>query len=307
MKKLGIAYNVFEVDDLLEASLRCMRPLAAYIVVVYQVRHYTGQPIASEHLKRLKALKACQLVDELVLFKGSPKQSWIRQERTKRNMGLFAVARAACSHYLAMDAAEFYLPEAFEKAKVLLSSENYDSSVCVIREYFKYPTVQLCLPVQAEGSSTALSTLRYVPFISKLPVKESVTRQTLEAGFFMWGMYGHGKQKRYPVPSNPIRQLPFKRVKVFQPDTLEMHCMAWVHPSRNHWHPHVSASPHVQAYQKYYEAWEPPQPIITWEQFKVVSDEVPMHDTLSLPMTGFETYPYVIMPHDPFGITLPHA
>lgn len=35
--KLGVAYNVFDGEELLEASIASVRPLAQYVCVVYQV------------------------------------------------------------------------------------------------------------------------------------------------------------------------------------------------------------------------------------------------------------------------------
>jgi hypothetical protein len=284
--KLGISYSVFDGEELLEASLKCMRPHAYHIVVVYQTVSYTGNPASQTLLPLLHDLKERQWIDTLLYYPTHPNRSPSGEERRKRNVGLRHIAgvhHQACTHYMTMDTDEFYLPEAFDAAKVAFLEGGYDASVCPMVDYFKSPRVQLAPFEQHQDY--------YVPCISALPVKNTLARSLV--GYPFWGTHRHGKQKHYPVLSDTTRQVPYQRMKIFKREELVMHHMSLVRKDIKSKFLNSSAqtilktlpASHLERYEAYYQAWQPPQTIHT------------PYDT------AFAVgYPYTVLPDDPFGI-----
>ena len=95
-QKLGIAYNVFDGEELLPYSLKGIRGLAEYIVVVYQTTSNYGNE-NKNLLPFLEKLVDAKMVDELVEYEpqlnivdelGNPylKKGSVN-EQTKRNIG----------------------------------------------------------------------------------------------------------------------------------------------------------------------------------------------------------------------------
>lgn len=62
--KVGAAYNVFDGTELLEASIRSIRPLVSYVVVVYQTSKAFDAPLA---------LKSTIVVRSQQLWGGCPR------------------------------------------------------------------------------------------------------------------------------------------------------------------------------------------------------------------------------------------
>lgn len=187
--KLGIGYNVWDGAELLERSLLSVREHAHRIVVVYQRVSNFGQP-CSPHLESfLRSLIKRGLIDEMICF--DTKASYTPEERaeiihpealpseigsahgaergadvgiqflnevSKRELSRRHLLEAGCSHYLLMDADEFYLPNEFKGAKELIANHGLDYTVCYMRNYFGTAGLELLPP----------DNLRMVSFISKL-------------------------------------------------------------------------------------------------------------------------------------------
>ena len=64
--KLGAAYNVFDGIELLEGSIRSVRPVVSYVVVVFQTVSNFGVPAPKGTAAALRALKEMGVVDELI-------------------------------------------------------------------------------------------------------------------------------------------------------------------------------------------------------------------------------------------------
>jgi hypothetical protein len=65
---LGAAYNVFDGEELLEASIRSIRSNVDYIVVVYQTISNFGQPCSPNLIPILENLRKNKLVEDLVRY-----------------------------------------------------------------------------------------------------------------------------------------------------------------------------------------------------------------------------------------------
>ena len=128
--KLGVSYNVFDCEELLEGSIKQIRQQVDYISVVYQTVSNFGNPCNPELVILLERLKSEGLVDEL--FEYSPKinKGGHSNEIQNRNIGLALSQGAGCTHHMSMDSDEYYLSSEFEGLKKIVIEGDYDSSYC---------------------------------------------------------------------------------------------------------------------------------------------------------------------------------
>ncbi|MCL1786203.1 MAG: hypothetical protein FWG39_03590, partial [Alphaproteobacteria bacterium] len=104
----GVTYSVYDGLEILEASIRSIRPHVDYVNVVYSDISWYGVPAGPELLPLLKKLKKAGLIDELIKFDFEPTEhSGGHLETQKRQMGLDA-AKGACDYLLLSDADELY-------------------------------------------------------------------------------------------------------------------------------------------------------------------------------------------------------
>ena len=122
--KLGISYNLFDGEELLEASLKSVREEAFHINVVYQTTSYYGNN-SSPYIKDfLLNLKNKGLIDEIFHYERDfSKNDKHYFEREKRNIGLSIARKNGCTHFLSMDVDEFYDREQLKKAKKYTCTE----------------------------------------------------------------------------------------------------------------------------------------------------------------------------------------
>lgn len=66
--RVGAAYNVFDGIELLEASIRSIRPIVSFVCVVYQSESNFGAKAAPASAKALQDLVRRGIVDELVHY-----------------------------------------------------------------------------------------------------------------------------------------------------------------------------------------------------------------------------------------------
>lgn len=165
--KLGVAYNLFDGEELLEASLKSIRNAADFVCVVYQKTSYFGQP-ASENIENLlNSLKEKGLIDEIYLFEAdflnNPDKKFF--EASKHNIGLELCKKAGMTHFLCMDVDEFYDSEQINKLKEFILKNEINSSACSIYEYLKTPEYKI---ENGYTFSPSNNYNFYVPFIMKI-------------------------------------------------------------------------------------------------------------------------------------------
>ncbi len=71
--KLGISYNIFDGEELLENSIRSIRENVDYISVVYQEISNFGNPCNGNLVSLINKLKTEGLVDEVFKYKPQPR------------------------------------------------------------------------------------------------------------------------------------------------------------------------------------------------------------------------------------------
>jgi hypothetical protein len=115
--KFGVTYSVYDGLELLESSLRSIRPACDYINIVYSDESWYGEKSPIEIRPILQDLVARGLADEILEYKVDTKQTPIANESKKRNAGMRAALRAGCDYLMSMDADEYYVASELESMK----------------------------------------------------------------------------------------------------------------------------------------------------------------------------------------------
>jgi hypothetical protein len=149
--KLGIAYNIFDGEEILPFALKNLREFAEFIVVVYQTTSNYGN---TNHnlLPVLKELKEKGLID--MLYEYEPNividkkgeidwKSGTLNEVEKRDIGLKICRANNCDTYMTLDCDELYDPKQFEWAIKDFETGGYDTSFTLTYDFYKLPTMQL--------------------------------------------------------------------------------------------------------------------------------------------------------------------
>ena len=163
-QKWGVSYSVFDNEEMLEHSIKCIRDHVDYVNVVYQLESWYGNPASETLLPTLNALKEKGLINELIEYKADPSIKAGRQERNKRNMGLERAKKAGVSYFMTMDCDEFYIGSEVEKAKEFIIRRHITHSIINIFNYF---TPTLLSLEQPQG---------YVHFFSRITKRSKLVR-----------------------------------------------------------------------------------------------------------------------------------
>lgn len=147
--KLALIYHVWDDYDLLEAATDNLGDYADGIIVVYSETSNYGE---------FSPLQVDPVHDGVWFFKCEPDLNLPphANERNKRNFGLDKARELGFTHFLNLDADEFYDPTEFLKEKERFLNTDLAGTVCKVKTYFKDP----CLTI---GYDTTL-----VPFIHKI-------------------------------------------------------------------------------------------------------------------------------------------
>lgn len=206
--KLGVSYNLFDGEELLESSVKSIRQQVDYINVVYQKVSNFGEPATPNIELLLQTLKDKGLIDEIYLY--TPKFSDAhKNEKTKRDIGLKLARKAGCTHFMSMDVDEYYKANELAEAKKFILKNKIKASACCIIEYLKSPTYQM-----VNGYTFCMNKdfyTFYVPFIMKIR-----------------GMFGqkHGDGD-FPCLVDPTRKLNGnKKFYLFPAHDIAMHHMS---------------------------------------------------------------------------------
>lgn len=211
--RLAAVYNVFDGEELLEGSIRQIRPLVDVVIVVYQLTSNWGEEYHKLYIT-LRELETAGLVDHFELYQPAPVTSGhykaARLEMAKRNKGISIARDYGCSHFLLIDCDEYYVPAEFQHAKSWIEFHAEDESIvnfnrqtfCRMDTYLKYPTWKI------EPPETYL-----VPFIQ--PLNKDLDR---------W--VGCDPEKVQADPTRiPIDLRPYM---TFSREMLTMHHFSWV-------------------------------------------------------------------------------
>ena len=232
--KIGVSYNLFDGEELLESSINSVRKNVDYISVVYQTVSNFGNECDKSLVPLLEELKSKGLIDELFEYRPKVNKGGHYNEIKKRNLGLYLSEGANCTHHMAMDSDEFYTYEQFRFMKDEMLSGGFDSSACQMTTYYKDSKYRL------EPKEEYYVTL---------PFK---IRQGVE---FVMGT-------NYPVLVDPTRRMEAGNYRIFTREEIEMHHMSYVRKDIRKKLQNSSASPNFINIGKivdYFNDWEYPK------------------------------------------------
>lgn len=214
--KLGVSYNLFDGEELLEASIKSIRNQVDYINVIYQKKSYYNKLTKTDIEKFLNNLLKKGLIDEIYLYEKDFEDKNKRFfEKDKRDIGLKLAKRAKCTHFLNMDVDEFYDEEEIKNAKKFIIDNKITTSAVSIYEYFKKPEYRFVDSYSYTNNQEKYSF--YVPFIIK--ISKNVSYQ---------------KSNYFPCFVDPSRKLFSKgRFYLFSLQDVVMHHMSTIRKDLN--------------------------------------------------------------------------
>jgi hypothetical protein len=231
--RLGICYNAFDGLELLEASLRTVRPVAHYIVVVIQDVSNFGEQMSMRDNFYSKNIKN-GLIDELVYAPTNPRLGGHTNELIKRNFGKAKCQAQGCTHFMTMDVDELYKTNELINVIKIIEAGNYDASACQMQTYWKTSKYALDPPEEY-----------YVPLIYKMDDRV------------------FSLSTKWPVLVDPTRRLTSSNVKIFIRDEIQMHHMSYVRHDMGMKLRNSSANANfknrIPELVNYYNNWKPGQ------------------------------------------------
>ncbi|MES1222923.1 MAG: hypothetical protein ABUT20_45950, partial [Bacteroidota bacterium] len=137
--KLAAIYCVWDDWDMLELSVKNITPLVDVVIVVCSSVSNYGE-ISNLPLNP---------IDGPVYYVWEPNAgiSAMQNETNKRNFGLGIAKKKECTHFLMMDADEFYEQEPFLKEKERVLKFDIKGLVCASQVYFKSPKLTIGLDI----------------------------------------------------------------------------------------------------------------------------------------------------------------
>ena len=208
--KLSAGYVVFDGLETLEKSIRSIRQSVDFVLVSYQTVSWGNTNCSPNLVPTLEKLKKEGLIDEIMEFtKFRPSSLTTAEdvlrakvyECNKRQSLLERSLALGATHYLSMDADEFYVKDEFDEAKKQIIDNNLHATAV---KYINYVT-----PTLHQGYSKFK-----VPFIYTIG---STSRH-------------HSVQFMFSDidPTRGIADDSYERSRVFDPGTITMHHMEMI-------------------------------------------------------------------------------
>lgn len=207
---VGVAYNLFNGEELLEDSIQTIKPFVDYIVVVAQEKSNYND-FNPNLRKKLNDLQSKGLINLIHWYnpsydydeKGKVKiDNGITNEQRKRQIGLDLCRVYGCTIFSSMDCDELYDSKEYEYALNDFKKGDYDSSFCQMITYYKQPTWELFPPETY-----------YVPLFYKMDCKTKFTFEFVPP---------------YPVLIDPSRRIKAGYSRVYTRDEIQMHHFSYV-------------------------------------------------------------------------------
>jgi hypothetical protein len=206
--RLAAIYNVWGDYYLLQYSIKNILPLVDMVIVVYSETSNFGEKTHDSFPIDIDSESDTPILLEQMEpdLKRSPREN----ETAKRNHGLKVALGVGATHFLTMDADEFYEPEPFLENKRFIEDKHLDGLVCTCTTYFKSPHLTIGLDVTL------------VPFIHRLT---PTIRHEFNKNYpYAW----EGRQIRI----DPTRSLNINSGVLLVHD-LTMHHYSWVRKDYN--------------------------------------------------------------------------
>lgn len=205
--KLAAGYIVFDGLETLEHSIKSIRESVDFVIVSYQRISWGNTKCSDDLVPTLLMLKKAGLIDEILEFTEFIPSNLVTPEEVlraksyetlKRQSTLDKARSLGATHYLSMDADEFYVKFQFDEAKAQIIEDDLDATAV---KYINYLT-----PTLNQG----LSKFK-VPFIYKIGPKSRHSAMQ-----FMFGDID---------PTRGIYDDLYEKDRTFSPDVIVMHHM----------------------------------------------------------------------------------
>lgn len=236
--KIGVSYNLFDGEELLEGSIKQIRNHVDFISVVYQKKSNFGNNCDENLPKFLNELKEKNIIDFIFEYKPILNLGGHFNEITKRNIGLSLSIQNGCTHHMSMDADEYYISSQFQYLIDETKKNNYDSTYCQMKTYYKSWNFQLDPPEDY-----------YVSLLFKIK-----NDNQFEMG------------KECPVLVDPTRRMESGTYRIFNREEIEMHHGSYIRKDLKKKLENSSASQNfkniISSLVDYYKVWTYPNPVI---------------------------------------------
>lgn len=213
---LSASYVVFDGLETLEGSIKSIRESVDLVLVSYQTVSWGGTKASSDLIPTLQELKRKGLVDEIMEFTKFVPSSLVRPEEVMQAKSFETVKRQSllerslglgATHYLSMDADEFYIKSQFDLAKKTIEDDKLHATAV---SYINYLT-----PTLHQGYSKFR-----VPFIYSIGQNSKHSSSQL--------MFGGVD------PTRGIYDESYSRSKIFGKEEITMHHMEMVRNDLKH-------------------------------------------------------------------------
>lgn len=198
--RLGVSYNLFDGQELLEKSIDSIRTNVEFISVIFQKKSNFGNSSDFNFINFLENLKKIGKIDVYFEYKPNLNLPPHQNEINKRNIGIFLSQENNCTHHMSMDTDELYVSSEIEAAKNEMIKGEFDASFCQMLTYYKTGEYIVDPPEDY-----------YVPLIYKL---------------------NNNSEFKYAHPCvvsvDPTRIIPSVNNKIFKRNEIQMHHLSMV-------------------------------------------------------------------------------
>ena len=142
--KIGVTYSIFNGEEMLPYSIRCIRDNVDYINVVYQKKSWTGKDCSKSLFSELCKMKNDGLIDKIIEYKLPEKLPLDKFSLVikKKKLGINDLKKNKCTHILILDADELFIPKEFKAAKEYIIRNNITHSAMSIYDYKYFPEIR---------------------------------------------------------------------------------------------------------------------------------------------------------------------
>jgi len=137
MKNIHVSYNVFDNEELLEASIRKIKEIVSEVTVIYQEISNFGQQADQSLFDVIDHLKNQNLIDNLVLYKTNTFLSPQLNELKKNNFGYQMAKEKKLDYHMGMACDEFYFRDEFLDLLNILEENPVDLVTSYMYTYYK--------------------------------------------------------------------------------------------------------------------------------------------------------------------------
>lgn len=135
-------YNVFDSEELLEESIKCIRDFVSSITVIYQKKSHYGESCSEQLEQIVNDLKTKKLIDNLVCYTGKLNQA-AENELNMNKFGYSTAIKQKCDYHMKMDCDEFYFEEDIKKILNIIEEYPVDIVTSYMRTYYKSSSYRL--------------------------------------------------------------------------------------------------------------------------------------------------------------------